>query len=410
MDLVRATSENEHCMNVTSEIFSKRFASQRFHFSTEDHPDSLGILKYFGRAIESSTFYFAHNEECDPSTTSKYRELLKYADRYARSVKDFEVMGGICGLNLFVEIQFGFSSAEVVFIHQRNLESKGIYQQNLCEVFPNVRNLQLNIGSDDIESFINCEFYSLDELTVGGAVLDKKLDETFKSFLIKNSRIQHISFISPTRRRTFELVKIILRNLQHVSIFDKVLDDDVENEIFIPGVRKLEISFGSDSECELPLGITFGGDELQELSLNCNLTGKHYKYINTLYRYPNIKSLNLCIENYLRLSEITGKFPLLTEASFTHLYADDNDVAKFIEKCDQLRKVNFLFGNGRTAWDTQVYLEKTFGIISVTPDPHNKLRFEWNKPNPVNSANSKFVKSGFMCLLIVMHISRELFV
>lgn len=405
MELVRATSENEHCINVTLEIFSERYASQRFNFSSEDHPDSLGILKYFGGVIKSSKFHFAHKDDCDPDTTSKYRQLLQYANEYYQSVKDFEVMGGICGINLFDEIYNGFYKIENVFIHQRDFLR---YRHSSCGLFSKVRNLQLNLGSLNVQSFIDCEFDLLDELTIGGAILNETFDETFKSFLIKNSRIQHISFTSPTRRRTFELLKKYARNLKHVGIFDKVLDDDVENEIFLPRVRKLEISFTNGSACEPPMGITFGGDELQELSLNCDFIDKNYKYFSTLYRYPNVKSLTL--GKQYGIKRIVGKFPQLIEANFTNLYADVDDIVKFMKKCDHLKKVNFVFADSNSNLAERTFgelgLSWRLGIKSLERDPHSYLQFEWNKPN---SANSKCVTSGLLSLVIIMQICRTVF-
>lgn len=389
---------NHECLKSRAQIFSRYHTSQQFYFSTED-PNALNFLKLFGDFLRTSStkFHFAHNENCTANKKSEYLQLLQYVQQYQDSVEDLEIMGDMCGLNLFDHIHYAFKKAEVVVLKQPK-----VFLSDICFYFPYIRKFELSFSSVDNRGFIDCEFRLLDDLTIGGA--DKKFDETFKSFLIKNSRIQHISFTSPTSRSTFELVKKFLRNLKHVSIFDKVVDDDAENEIFLPGVQKLELNFDNGIECEPPIGITFGGDELQELSLNCDSIDRNYKYFNTLYRYPNVKSLTLGKE--YDLLRIVGKFPHLTRANFTNLYADDDSVLKFIEKCDNLEKVNFVFGPEvadlaqRTAWE----LQRTFGIESLN-DPYNHLRFEWNNPN---SSNSKFVASGLVCLLIIIHICHAL--
>lgn len=87
MDLVRATSENKHCTDITPKIFSERFASQRFNFSIEDHSDSLGILKHFDSAIKSSKFYYAHNEDVQFNNFKKRCENCQ-ADLLGRHQRD----------------------------------------------------------------------------------------------------------------------------------------------------------------------------------------------------------------------------------------------------------------------------------------------------------------------------------
>lgn len=120
-ELVRATAENEQCLNKTLAVFSKPFALQEFNFSTEDNPDSLDILHYFGHSIQTSRFHFSHKKDCDPNETSKRNRFLRYANLYRESVVDFEVIGGICGLNLFDEINREFEKAERIWINQQDV-------------------------------------------------------------------------------------------------------------------------------------------------------------------------------------------------------------------------------------------------------------------------------------------------
>lgn len=51
-DPALATSANEQCLNKTAAIFSNQYASQRFNLSTDDNPDSLDVLHYFGDLIQ----------------------------------------------------------------------------------------------------------------------------------------------------------------------------------------------------------------------------------------------------------------------------------------------------------------------------------------------------------------------
>lgn len=403
--LVRATKENKQCLNEASKAFANQYASQRLDFSTDD-PDSLGILQYFGHFIQSSKFYFANGENCDPHKTSNYRQLLHHAHQHRKSVVDFQIMGELCGIHLFDKIRDPFVKAEVAVINQRNVTFEKYDKPSLCEMFRNVRKLVLNIGSLDDPTFLDCEFDLLDDLTVGGAILDDAFDETFQNFLIKNARIQHITFTSPTKQRIFQLVRKCLRNLKHVSIFDKVLDDDVRNEIFIPSVRTLEINFKSGFDCEPPMGITFGGDELQELTLHCDMLDGNYKYFNTLYRYPGVTSLNVGYNlNDRDLLKMVGRFPLLMKADFLYLYADGDTVLKFVEKCDRLKEMNCSFGDHILTQRTAFDLREKFGVKSVemNTDDNARLRFERN------DSHSTLVTSGLVNMFVVVHICRAFF-
>lgn len=206
--------------------------------------------------------------------------------------------------------------------------------------------------------------------------------------------------------------------MRHVSISDKVLDDDAKNEIFIPGVRKLEINFKADSKCQTPVGVTFGGDELQELDIQCNQNDRNYEYFSTLYRYPNIKTLNagfnLTDHDLLKMA---GKFPLLTKANFTLVYdlyshggSDITGIVKFVEQCDQLEEINLHFTFARDT-DKQEWIMYT--DLKKRISDRFKIIYYLNKPmrierNTRNKSNSKFVTSGLVCFLIVIHICHAL--
>lgn len=402
--MARATSENEQCQSVALKIFSDKHASQPLKFSTGD-PHSLDALKYFGDLIQSSKFSFDGGDYCDADKTSKYRQLFQYANQYKESVEDFEIMGEICGLNLFDEIKDPLNKTEIVVINQRNMHIDKGNKNNLCKIFPNVQILNLNVENLNKRTFIDCEFHLLDKLIIGGAILDETYHETFKNFLIKNSRIQHITFTSPTNRRIFLLLKKYLRNLKYVGIFDEVLDDDVENEIFIPSVRKLEIGYRPrypSHKYDIPMGITFGGEELEELNIKFFPQDRDYKYFSILYRYPNIKVLNAGFKLFNRdLLKMVGRFPLLTNANFE--IKDDvtnNTIVKFIEKCDQLKEVNFFFESKELQSWTRNYLKERFSEKFTIPHAYEfgLVRLERN------NSNVKFVTSGLLSFFIVIHI------
>lgn len=285
------------------------------------------MLKQFGTDFirySSTKFHFASEGNCTPNKKSEYHQLLREVEGNEGSVEDLEIMGDMCGLEFFDQIRFPLAKAERVVMKQSEMtiDSTQTYNnRTICYYFPYARTFELSIGSINDRAFFDCEFHLLDDLTISGVILDESFDEILENFLIKNSRIQHLTFNVPTSRRVFQYVKKYLRKLRHVSISDKVLDDDAKNEIFIPGVRKLEINFKADSKCQTPVGVTFGGDELQELDIQCNQNDRNYEYFSTLYRYPNIKTLNagfnLTDHDLLKMA---GKFPLLTKANFTLVY------------------------------------------------------------------------------------------
>lgn len=395
MELARATSANEECLAVASHHFINRFASQRFNFSTD--PDSLEILKYFGGFIHSMKLYFADADNCDSNQTSQYRRLLQYSNRYR--VFDFEISGKLCGLNLFHEIK-EVVYAETVVINQKAVTIDTGRNLQLCKIFPEVRSLELNIESINDRSFIDCEFIFLDELTIGGIILDETFDETFKNLLMKNSLIQSIAFKGPTNQRTFQLVKKYLRNVKYIGIFDRVHEfDDNVDEISFPNVRKLEFRHGHGSECQLPMLISFGGDELQELSLNCYESDRNFRYFSTLYRYPNIKSLNAGYDlQYLDLKRITGKFPLLVKANFSilgdNIYPEPeaNMIKKFIEKCNQLEEMTFMYSSKSDIYVQDLMEEASRLENWLKEEMGNKFTVHYHING--NSSNFQLKKNG----------------
>lgn len=404
--MARATSANEQCLSVTSKIFSERYASQRFKFSNKD-PDAFAILKYFGSSIQPTKFYFGHEHNCNSNKTSEYRQILQYADRNRKSVEEFEVMGELCGINVFHEIKNPFEKVEIAIINQWTLAMEKGDERNLCAIFPNVRHLELSFGNLTDQAFLDCEFHLLDELTIGGDILDETYDETLKKLLIKNSRIQHIVFTTAMNRRVFQLLNKYLRNLKHVSVSGRVLDDDVEDEIFMPSVRKLEINFKAWSECQIPIGISFGGGELQELDIQCYSDERKFEYFSTLYRYPNIKTLSAGVKlNNRDLLKMVGRFPLLTKANLSVVSDVTSDsIVKFIENCKQLKDINFFFsGSGPKSTMESELKEKISDSFSITLKWTNDLlRLERNE------SNSIFITSGLVSFFIAMHICRAFF-
>lgn len=230
----------------------------------------------------------------------------------------------LCNFNEFNGHKVSFVKPETVKIVQPNLIIKSD-AQSLCGIFPNIRKLELNFEYLNEPGFIDCEFNLLDELILGGKLLDKTFENPLKNLLGKNTRSQSITIKSPSNYRTYQLIQKYWKNLEEVHIFNKIIENDDESdaqeEIFIPIVRKFEMRFNLEIGCHLPMAVIFGGPELRELSLSCYdaeyLTedgyargDRSYKFFRTLYRYPNIKSLYAGRWIYdIDILKLIGKFP-----------------------------------------------------------------------------------------------------
>lgn len=414
-DLAYVAGTMKHCVNATSMIFLRRFAAQQIEISTRD-PAQLNILNYFGPLIKSFRFNFVHTNNCSTNQTFKYRRLLQYANQYREFVGDFEIIGKLCDLNLFDEIVGPFDAKNVIIFQTDVTIAKA--NLRLCQIFPNVRKLQLTLMNLNNPTFIDCEFELLDELIIGGKLLERKFNETFKNLLRQNTRIQRITFECPPNHRTFQLIKKYLKSVQEVQILgtmhendDSDSDSDTQEEIFLPSVRKLELHQQFGTECQLPMAVIFGGLELQELSLICSENERNYNYFSTLYRYPNIKSLNAGLEiNNRDLLKMVGKFPRLTKANFSFSDGVQSEtIVKFIEKCNQLTELSFVVSNKMVHEELESMVKQFETSISKKFIIDVEMQSKHFRLERSESSASKFVTSGVIILLIVMHSCRAIF-
>lgn len=314
-----------------------------------------------------------------------------------------------CDLSVFNESTVPFAEANHVVIDQKRLIiKKGT--PPLCEIFPNIHELELNFEYLNDPGFIDCEFDLLDDFTVGGKLLDKTFEKTFENLLKKNTRIQQITLKSPTSYRTYQLIQKYLKYLNEISIFDNIIENDDESsaqeEIFIPSVRKLKIHLSLGSGCHLPMAVIFGGLELRELDLKCYEGDRNYKYFSTLYRYRNIKSLWAHDSITDReLLKIVGKFPLLEKAHFSFQRSVKSEsIFEFIEECDHLKHLWFFYPKGANQPESEIKEQLEMRIddgFEVVSYPSHDFRMTFN-----GSSAPKFVTSGIAVFLMAIHICR----
>lgn len=346
-ELANAADASEQCLNVTQDIFSRRFGSIKISIHNTYGVTSVNVLKFFGHLISSLELNFIDNGDCASDYISRYKEILRYANENCRKTLISIVVGpNPCDLNIFDQLSGPFEKVEMVKIDQPIMT---IDEDNprLNEIFPVVQKLSLNFKTISNPRIIDCEINLLEELCiVGGLISVKSYDGILKNLFKKNTRIQRITVSSPTYR-TFQLMNKYLKHLKEVHIQHSIPSEggdveDEQKELLFPKVEKLQVHL--DEECHQPTDVIFGGDRLQELRLNCMPHDIGYEYFNTLYRYSNITFLEAHSQlKDIDLLKMVGKFPLLVEAHFSFKSVTYESIVKFIEKCKELKKMEFRY-------------------------------------------------------------------
>lgn len=410
VELVIAAAASEQCLNVTKEIFSRRFSSHKIYIGNAYGEVSMNVLKNFGHLITALELSFIDNGDCQPDYIAKYNSIFRYVNENCRkTVTSIEIGFNPCGLNIFDQLNGPFEKAENVKIHQPIVT---IAKDNprLSEIFPVARKLGLNFETINNMRLIDCEINLLDELTIaGGLITNKSYDDTLKNLLKKNTRIQRITVSQPTYH-TFQLMNKYLHNLEEVNILQSIAyagDDDGQNELFFPKVKKLRVQL--DENCQQPLAITFGGDKLQELRLDCMPNDIDYKYFSTLYRYSNITHLeaNSQLKN-IDLLKMVGKFPLLTEAHFSFKSVTNDSIVKFIENCKQLKIMKFEYNSYQNELEHQLItsIGRNFSIYHISfLGPTVPGRFVLNKiPQSTSRATTHMTVSSVGAFILISFI------
>lgn len=345
-ELVHAADGSEQCLNITQEIFSRRFSSTKISIHNAYGVTGVNVLKNFGHLISSLELDFLDNGDCTSEYISRYNEILRYANENCqRTLISIEIGFNPCDLNIIDHLNGPFQKVEIVKIDQPIVTIDKDHPR-LNEIFPVVKKLSLNFKIINNTRIFDCEINLLDELSIeGGLITNKSYDDILKNLLKKNVRIQRLTVTSPTNR-TFQLMNKYLKHLEEVHIQHSIPNEggdvDGQEELFFPKVKKLQIKL--DEKCHQPNAITFGGERLQELRLNCMPNDIDYEYFNTMYRYPNITFLEAQSQlKNIDLLKMVGKFPLLIEAHFSFKSVTNESIVRFIEKCKELKKMEFRY-------------------------------------------------------------------
>lgn len=282
--LATAANYSEHCSNVANGIFLRRFAGDTINFTNAEQ-GSFAILKHFGHSISklSLNFYRNNSRACTSKEVIQYEELLQSVFQYSRnSLIEFEInYNSDCEVNIFQQFKQPFDRVEKVSLKLKMITVK-TDNLRLCTIFPRVHQLELNFESISDPKFVDCEYRSLDELSVGGRLLDKSFDDTFKNLLKQNKRIRWLSITSPTYR-TFHLVNKHLQNLEELHIQQSIRGEETE-EISLPRLKRLDIRLRVH-ECSLPKRIKFS-HQLEELVLHCAFSDIDEYYFEFLSKFP----------------------------------------------------------------------------------------------------------------------------
>lgn len=330
----------------------------------------------------------------------EYRQLLQLANENCRkSVVSISIGKNPCDVNMFDDLIGPFEKAEYVQVNQPVVTiNKNGFRFN--KMFPVMRKLNLEFEIINDPTFIDCDFNSLDELTVGGGFLTNKVyDGMFEHLIKKNPHIKRITAKDPSYR-TFQILHKYLDKLEEVQIQGKYRNYQQQEKLFFPNIKKLEINLYSN--CLQPAELTFGGSELKELSLYCNQYYIDNEYFETINRYPRIKILNA---NYQLkdgdLLKMIDRFPLLTKATFT--FSNDitsDSIIKFIEKCNRLAEMAFmsyeLQNSDEIEKQLQAKIGRKFTIVM--------RKYEHSTYFLLRSSAAKHVTSGVAIFFIAIQI------
>lgn len=365
-NLAIKAATSEHCSNVAAGIFGRKFATKLIRFGNEqpaisDLETASNILRYFGHLIRKISLQFTYNSgTCTNDATVQNRKLLSDINKYCRnSLVDFEIRYSDCDPSIFSEIKGPFDKAENVSIHLFHMTAY-TDKLKLNEIFPRVRHLELDFDKISDPNFVDGEFRYMDEIAVASGILDESFDEHFKGFLKKNPQIRYVSVVSPIYRTFHHLFKQ-LKNLQELHIQQSIREDRIQDKIFFPNIKRLDIRLAPE-ECVLPKRITFGR-ALEEITLQCQYIDIGTEYFSFLDRYKKIKKLSAGIDlNNKNLLALIGKYPLLSEATFTLRYDVLSDtIIKFVKKSNRLNLLHFYHSSNENREDFKKKLEAGLG-------------------------------------------------
>lgn len=339
---------------------------------------------------------------CNETETTELLQLVNN-EQLKESVKSISFGADPCNLNTFDLVIGPFKKAESVAINYQHQLKINQHSRRLNDIFPLMRKLNLHFNTTNNLEFVDCEILSLDELTIsGGLITNNTYDSTFDNFLVKNPLIQRLTVKKPTYR-TFELLQKYSKRLEEIHILSSVYKSDRKQpELFFPNVKILEINL--DGDCHQPYEVTFGGEELQELHLNCPHEHIDYEFFNTLNRYPNIATLTATsgLENR-DLLRMIGKFPQITKATtdFSKNVTSDS-ISKFIEKSNKLKKMSFKSHNLENPDEMEKQLQTRIGgnFIITMREGGDITHFT------IISSATKHVTSSVSISLIVLYLSR----
>lgn len=369
LKLIETALRNEDCSKAVAKIFQQKYRESSFTIekSVPGHsgfrtsfsavkviglPVATDMINHFGHLIQKLSIKIDVDvSKCEPYDANENINLLNAINEHCReSLVEFELHYAGCNTNnAFNQIKGPFNRVEFLRLDVHNMNDQTEHRQ-LNKIFPNVREIELELNHLKSSSFIDCNLPKLESLRID----DGRIYETNKAVLIdlikNNPQIKYLSILHPSPEALDYIQK------------------------YLPNLQELQINLNSQEE--------------EQTKVNEN----NEKYIKFLLNYPNIQNLRIGNGvNNAHLLKLIGKFPKLSQAlfGFENDVSEDN-IVEFVKQSPSLNQLAIFYSNVEKTRAIEnglkTKLGTDFSIKSDVNTPAQELSIERKIP-VVNGAN-----------------------
>lgn len=312
------------------------------------------MINHFGHLIQKLDLMFDIGDGlCEPSIRVETQNVLMAINEHCReSLVEFALVYVGCNAsNVFDQIQGPFGRVENLTIFLYALSEQTVdHHVQLNAVFPNVRDLVINLNQNIHSSLKDCEFPNLDILSIHSNSGDDN-EPIFTDLLKKNPQITKLTL----HRQTLQALRHVQKYSTHLKDLrilliaqEKSNSGEIEEtyDIQFQTVKHLRLWIG-DGECRPPNGISFNETVLREINLECDSGNPTDEYLNFLLKYPKIQKLFAAKSLHsAHLLKLIGKFPELANAAFDfHNDVSVDNIVEFVRQTPSLNQLQFIYEN-----------------------------------------------------------------
>lgn len=345
--LVEAAEISEDCSKAAVAVFQQKFNENEF-FPLENSAylqQETKLIKHFGHLIKKLSINIGP-EVCEQNRMHEAEYLLEAINTHCReSLVEFKLNYTGCNTNHVLQKLTGpFERVELLLIDLNDMIETNVI---LCQVFPNIRELEIIYFNLDYPSFAYCKFPQLKRLGIDNRYTKKDKESILLDVFKNNPQISYLSMISPTTK-LFRLVKDNLKGLEdlHLTMQSKIETNWFSwftQDVKFKSVRRVMLTYG-EHDCKLPKHIKFNKFKLQEITLLCTAGDENEDFLNFIVKYKKLRKLSAGNAlNNTHLSSLTGKVEKLSEAFFDfHKNVEVKNIIAFVQKAAFLNRLEFI--------------------------------------------------------------------